>query len=39
MDTIECPVCGETVDCSDIELLENGNPACSSCVRKETSKQ
>jgi formylmethanofuran dehydrogenase subunit E len=39
MDTMECPICGEIVDCNDTELLENGNPACPSCVREESSKQ
>lgn len=32
---VECPVCGKKVDSNELELLDNGNPACRECVAKE----
>lgn len=30
-----CPVCGMRFDASLYQCLDNGNPACPSCVAKE----
>lgn len=30
-----CPVCGQKFDAAEVEYLDNGNPACSKCVREE----
>ncbi len=31
----ECPVCGGKFNESDVEFLDNGNPACPQCVAEE----
>lgn len=33
-----CPICGQVLDDSDFQSLDNGNPACLSCVEKEREK-
>lgn len=33
-----CPVCGKQFPASEWETLNNGNPACPECVRKEAEK-
>lgn len=35
---MECPICGELFDSDDMEILDNGNPACHDCVLKEDAK-
>lgn len=30
-----CPICGNGVDDLEMDFLDNGNPACSTCVQKE----
>lgn len=32
---MECPICGESFPMELAEVLDNGNPACPDCVRKE----
>lgn len=33
-----CPICGERIESSQMEFLDNGNPACPRCVQNEREK-
>ena len=35
MEKMECPICGELFDDMDVQYLDNGNPACPTCVQDE----
>ena len=35
MSKMECPICGGSFDDEFVGFLENGNPACPSCVEAE----
>lgn len=35
MGKMECPICGKMFDDMDVMYLDNGNPACPHCVKKE----
>ena len=39
MDYVECPCCGRKISSEDVEYLDNGNPACSVCVREEEKRE
>ncbi len=34
-----CPICGKTCDDAGMDYLDNGNPACFSCVQKEIKRE
>ncbi len=39
MAKMECPICGRKFDEEYVEYLDNGNPACPSCVTAEEKRQ
>lgn len=34
-----CPICGNKFNDLEAEILDNGNPACLKCVKKEEAKK
>ena len=34
-----CPICGRHCDDVEMDFLDNGNPACFSCVQKELQRE